>query len=177
MKSRLPPLPFYVLDRGAAARLTEAMKALLRGLVFLAALALASWALAQEISFSESTLAIETANGERHRFDVELAVTGKQRSLGLMFRENLAEDAGMLFVYPRPQVITMWMQNTPLPLDMLFIGADNRIVKIVERTIPYSTATISSGQAAKAVLELNGGTADRLGIQAGDRVVSGELDS
>lgn len=153
------------------------MKSLLRGLVFLVALALASWALAQEIDFSEGTLEIETTEGERHRFDVELALSAQQRALGLMFRQELPEDAGMLFVYPRPQVITMWMQNTPLPLDMLFIGADNRIVKIAKRTIPYSTATISSGQAAKAVLELNGGTADRLGIQAGDKVVSGELGS
>lgn len=153
------------------------MKSLLRGSIFLVALAFATWALAQEIDFSEGTLEIETSEGERHRFDVELALTAQQRSLGLMFRQELPEDAGMLFVYPRPQVITMWMQNTPLPLDMLFIGADNRIVKIARRTIPYSTATISSGQAAKAVLELNGGTADRLGIQAGDKVVSGELGS
>lgn len=153
------------------------MKSLLRGSIFLVALALATWALAQEIDFPEGTLEIETSEGERHRFDVELALTAQQRSLGLMFRQELPEDAGMLFVYPRPQVITMWMKNTPLPLDMLFIGADNRIVKIARRTIPYSTATISSGQAAKAVLELNGGTADRLGIQAGDKVVSGELGS
>lgn len=131
----------------------------------------------QEVSFSEGTLEIETSGGERHHFDVELAVTAQQRSLGLMFRKDLAPDAGMLFIYPRPQVITMWMQNTPLPLDMIFIGQDNRIARIVERTIPYSTATISSGQVVKAVLEVNGGTADRLGLQVGDKVINQELGS
>ena len=153
------------------------MKKLIRGFLFLVALSAASWALAQEVSFSESTLEIETSDGERHHFDVELAVTAQQRALGLMFRKDLASDAGMLFIYPRPQVITMWMQNTPLPLDMIFIGQDNRIAKIVERTIPYSTNTISSGQTAKAVLEVNGGTADRLGLQVGDQIVSGDLGS
>ena len=153
------------------------MKNLIRGFLFLAVLSAASWALAQEISFSESTLEIETSDGERHHFDVELAITAQQRALGLMFRKDLAPDAGMLFIYPRPQVITMWMQNTPLPLDMIFIGQDNRIGKIVERTIPYSTNTISSGQTMKAVLEVNGGTADRLGLQVGDQIVSGDLGS
>ncbi|MEX0924228.1 MAG: DUF192 domain-containing protein [Rhodovibrionaceae bacterium] len=153
------------------------MKKLSRAVILLFAIALAGVALAQEISFSESTLEIETAEGERHRFDIELAVTAQQRSLGLMFRKDLAADAGMLFIYPRPQVITMWMQNTPLPLDMIFIGQDNRIAKIVERTIPYSTATISSGQTVKAVLEVNGGAAERLGFEVGDRVINRELGS
>ena len=153
------------------------MKNLLSGLFLLVTLTLAGWAHGQEISFSESTLEIETADGERHRFDVELAVTVQQRSLGLMFRKDLAPDAGMLFVYPRPQIITMWMQNTPLPLDMIFIGQDNRIEKIVERTIPYSTNTISSGHTVKAVLEVNGGIADRLGLAVGDRIISRDLGS
>lgn len=153
------------------------MKKLLRGLFFIVTLTATTWALAQEISFSEGTLEIETANGERHHFDVELAITVQQRALGLMFRNDLAQDAGMLFIYPRPQVITMWMQNTPLPLDMIFIGQDNRIEKIVERTIPYSTNTISSGHTVKAVLEVNGGTAARLGLSEGDRVISRDLGS
>ena len=153
------------------------MRLLLHSLVLIFATAYASLAPAQEISFSESSLEIESASEVRHHFDVELAITVQQRALGLMFRQDLAPDAGMLFIYPRPQVITMWMQNTPLPLDMIFIGQDNRIAKIVERTIPYSTTTISSGQTVKAVLELNGGTAQRLDLRVGDRIISRDLGS
>ena len=151
------------------------MRKLLPVVPFFLILCLGASAVAQEISFSESELEIETSGGKRHHFDVELAVTVQQRALGLMFRKDLAPDAGMLFIYPRPQIITMWMQNTPLPLDMIFIGQDNRIEKIVERTIPYSTNTISSGHTVKAVLEVNGGTASRLGFQVGDKVISRDL--
>ncbi|HYD99835.1 MAG TPA: DUF192 domain-containing protein [Alphaproteobacteria bacterium] len=122
-----------------------------------------------------SPLAIETAGGARHDFAVELALTPQEQARGLMFRESMPADRGMLFVWPQPRVLTMWMQNTLIPLDMLFIGADGRIVRIAERTVPMSQATISSEKPAVAVLELNGGTAARLGIKPGDRVLSEAL--
>jgi uncharacterized protein len=114
-------------------------------------------------------LVIETADGLR-TFMVEVATTPGERARGLMFREQLAPDAGMLFVYAQDQPVSMWMKNTLIPLDMLFVARDGRILKIVERTVPLSTAVIASDGSVAAVLELNGGTADRLGLRPGDRV-------
>lgn len=121
------------------------------------------------VTFPKSKLTIVTAKGS-HKFDIELAVSKAQQSQGLMYRPNMAADAGMLFDYKRPQKITMWMKNTRIPLDMLFIGTDGRIVNIVERTIPHSVSTVSSKGKVQAVLEVNSGTASRLGIKPGDRV-------
>src|SRR3546814_13522615 len=86
-----------------------------------------------------------------------------------MYRDHLAADAGMLFVYSQPRRVSMWMKNTLIPLDMLFIAPDGRIESIVKRAVPHSLATISSRGKVRAVLELNGGTVDRLGIRPGDR--------
>ncbi|MBO21185.1 MAG: hypothetical protein CMM26_02205 [Rhodospirillaceae bacterium] len=123
-----------------------------------------------DVEFSRSSLAIETSDGT-HAFDVEVAATDRQRARGLMFRTEMAPDAGMIFLYRQDRVLTMWMANTYLPLDMLFIAADGRIVHIAEETIPLSRATISSRRRARAVLELNAGTVKRLNIHVGDRVV------
>lgn len=123
-----------------------------------------------DVKFDRSTLKIETADAV-HSFEIEIATNDEQRARGLMFRNEMAADAGMLFLYRRDRVLTMWMANTYLPLDMLFIGSDGRIVRIAENTIPLSRTTISSRNRARAVLELNAGTARRLGINAGDRVV------
>jgi hypothetical protein len=120
--------------------------------------------------FERETLSIETSGGERHRFEVELALTNAQHAQGLMYRRSLAEDAGMLFLYRGAGTVSMWMKNTTIPLDMMFIAPDGRIVDIAERTVPYSLETVSSRYAASAVLEVNGGTVARLGIQPGDRV-------
>jgi uncharacterized membrane protein (UPF0127 family) len=116
-----------------------------------------------------SPLSIVTAT-EEHRFTVEIAATESHRSRGLMYRRSMAPDAGMLFDYHQPQVVAMWMANTFIPLDMLFIAADGRIVNIAERTVPQSRMPIPSAEPVQAVLELNGGTVDRLGIKPGDRV-------
>ncbi len=124
--------------------------------------------------FPIGTLTIESSGGE-HRFTIETATNVRQQSQGLMFRRHLPKDAGMLFVYRRPTEIAMWMRNTYIPLDMLFIREGGRIGKIAERTVPLSDATISSGGAVIAVLELNGGTSERLGIKVGDRVRSPAL--
>ncbi len=128
-------------------------------------------ALAAAAAFAQATsrLAIEGERG-RHTFTVEVAATDETRQVGLMFRKSLAADAGMLFDYQTPQPVAMWMKNTLIPLDMLFIGADHRIVRIAERTVPHSLATIDSGGPVRAVLELNAGTAARLGIKVGDLV-------
>ena len=120
--------------------------------------------------FERDVLSIETADGRRHPFEIELAVTGEQHAQGLMYRRSLAEDSGMLFLYRGAGMLSMWMKNTQVPLDMMFIAPDGRIVDITERTVPYSLETVSSRFAASAVLEVNGGTVARLGIQPGDRV-------
>ena len=122
------------------------------------------------IAFEKSELTIETAAGGQHRFTVEVAESMNQRARGLMFRESLAPEAGMLFVYPGEQEIRMWMKNTLIPLDMLFVASDGRIVSIAENTVPLSEEVISSGAAVQGVIELAAGTAQRLGIEPGDRV-------
>ena len=113
---------------------------------------------------------------EKHEFRVEIARTERQQSRGLMYRRQLPADAGMLFVYKPPVRAAMWMKNTFIPLDMLFIGNGNRIVKIAERTMPLSHKIISSPVPVRGVLEVNAGTASRLGIRTGDRVVSVALE-
>ena len=118
-----------------------------------------------------SPLVIRTADGGEHRFTVELASTPEERAQGLMFRKALAPDAGMLFDFKELGPVAMWMKNTVIPLDMLFIGRDGRIVRIAERTVPLSLTPIPSGEPVLAVLELNSGTAARLGVRPGDRVV------
>ena len=120
-------------------------------------------------TFEKSSLVIETSAGPRH-FDVELARTPAQEEQGLMYREHLDPDAGMLFVFDDTEPRSFWMKNTLIPLDMLFIAADGRIVDIHERAIPLSEDIIPSQVPARAVLELNGGTVTRLGIKVGDLV-------
>ena len=121
------------------------------------------------IAFGRAEVRIETAAGAR-LFDAELAETPAQRARGLMFRPALAPGAGMLFLFPRRERPTMWMANTWLPLDMLFVAADGRIVDIVANAVPRSRLAISSPHPARMVLELAGGTARRLGIAPGDRL-------
>lgn len=142
-------------------------------LAFAAALALAAFvqdARANEIRFERSELTIATAQGE-HRFRVELALKPEQRERGLQHRPFLAENAGMLFVFDQAGTISMWMLNTLIPLDMIFIGANGRIANIAERTRPKSLDTIPSAGPVLAVLEVLGGTSARLGIRPGDRVI------
>ncbi|MEX2455613.1 MAG: DUF192 domain-containing protein [Rhodospirillaceae bacterium] len=128
------------------------------------------------VRFERAPLTIRS--GDRiHEFDVELALSERQQTQGLMYRRQLAPDGGMLFVYRQEGQISMWMKNTYIPLDMLFIGRDGKILKIAERTVPMSEAIVSSGGPAKAVLELNAGTASRLGLKPGDLVVSAALGS
>lgn len=130
----------------------------------------AAWAAAQQAPRSDlGTLEIATRNGVRV-FSVEMAVTDEQRSRGLMYRKELPEDHGMLFEFTPEQEVTMWMKNTYVSLDMIFIRKDGRVHRIVERTEPLSTRVISSGGPVHAVFEVVAGTAKKLGIGPGDRV-------
>ncbi len=114
-------------------------------------------------------LTIVTKAGPK-RFNVEVMRDDAGRSRGLMFRRHMAADHGMLFDFEREEPVTMWMKNTYLPLDMVFIRPDGTISRIAADTEPLSTAIIPSGSPVSAVLELNAGTAAKLGIQAGDRI-------
>ena len=115
------------------------------------------------------SLEIVTKSGV-HVFSVEVAKTDEERATGLMYRKELAEGRGMLFDFSPEQPVSMWMKNTFIPLDMIFIRSDGRILRIAENTEPHSEKIISSGGLAKGVLEVIGGTARKYGIQAGDRV-------
>ena len=114
-------------------------------------------------------LEIATKNGVQV-FQVELADTDEERARGLMYRREVPEGYGMLFDFKKDQEVTMWMENTYVSLDMLFIRSDGRIARIAENTEPLSRRIVSSGGPVRAVLELVGGSARRLGIAAGDRV-------
>ncbi len=122
-----------------------------------------------EAQMQRETLTLVTASGER-KIDIEVARTPDEQAKGLMFRTELGDTNGMLFPYSPPRELTMWMKNTYIPLDMVFIRPDGVVHRIEMRTEPLSEAIISSGAPAAAVLELAGGAAERLGIKPGDRV-------
>ena len=115
-------------------------------------------------------LAIETADGGTLKFDVEVMRTDADRMRGLMFRRDLPPDRGMLFEFPGKEPIQMWMKNTYLPLDMIFFR-DGRVLSIAENTEPLSERIISSAGNATQVIEVNAGTAQRLKIKVGDRLI------
>jgi uncharacterized membrane protein (UPF0127 family) len=115
------------------------------------------------------TLKLITARGTQV-IDVEVTETPAERAQGLMFRTRLADNAGMLFFYETPQEITMWMRNTYIPLDMVFIRADGVVHRIEARTEPLSENIVASRGDVTACLELAGGAAERLGLKPGDRV-------
>ena len=145
------------------------------------ALPLRIWALAAALAVGgafaparaagESTLEIISKNGV-HAFAVELATNDEERARGLMFRKELPEGRGMLFDFVREQPVAFWMRNTYVPLDMIFIRADGRILRIAENAEPLSERLIPSGGPVRAVLEVVAGTARKLGIAPGDRVES-----
>lgn len=134
-------------------------------------IALAPGAVAAQDAASGPTepLSIVTRGG-RHNFAVEVMRTDADRSRGLMYRRTMAPDHGMLFDFAATAPVAMWMKNTYLPLDMLFIRPDGSIAKIAADTEPLSTKVIPSNEPVLSVLELNAGTAARLKIHPGDRV-------
>jgi hypothetical protein len=110
-------------------------------------------------------------DGTRHVFNVEMALTPEQQTVGLMFRPSVPEDGGMLFDWGTPRESAMWMRNTIASLDMIFINADGTIRRIAERTVPLSLASIESRGPVRATLEVAAGMAERLNIRPGDRVL------
>ena len=110
------------------------------------------------------------SGGRTHRFVVEVARTPEQQATGMMNRQSVAPDRGMLFPYSPPQPVAFWMKNTLIPLDMIFIGEDGRISRIAENAVPMSLDVVPSVEPVVAVLELGGGRAAALGLKPGDRV-------
>lgn len=121
-------------------------------------------------SFPRSELTIHGQDGRVHRFQVEVADTDERRAWGLMHRDSMPPDHGMIFDFKRDQPVAMWMRNTRIPLDMLFIDREGRVVKIHARAVPFDETSIHSDLPVRGVLELNGGTAARLGLKPGDVV-------
>ena len=115
------------------------------------------------------------AGGSAYKFEVEVVSTPADRERGLMFRKSMASNAGMLFVYPNEGPVSFWMKNTLIPLDMLFLKADGSIAHIAHNAVPLDETPIDSGAPVTAVLEVNGGTANALGIKEGDRIESAAL--
>jgi uncharacterized protein len=114
-------------------------------------------------------LTVRTASGE-HRFQVEVARTDEQRARGLMFRRYMPPDRGMLFDFKVEQPVMMWMRNTYIPLDMIFISRDGRVINVAENTEPMSERTIASAAPAFAVLEVNAGVSRKIGLKPGDQI-------
>jgi uncharacterized protein len=120
-------------------------------------------------------LTIETAEGPR-AFEIEIADTPEARATGLMYRRSLDPEHGMLFDFGSDRPVSMWMRNTYISLDMLFIGSDGEVKNIAKRTTPLSERTLESAVPVRYVLEINGGLSDELGIAPGDRVSSPALE-
>ncbi len=125
-------------------------------------------------SLPKESLSIVSASG-KHVFGVEVARTPRQQQVGEMFRTQVPADGGMLFPWGAPQQSDMWMENTLVPLDIVFIGPDQRVQAIVENAVPQSLAHISSHGPALATLELAGGVTAKLGIMVGDKVEAASL--
>lgn len=125
---------------------------------------------AEPPQFERGALTITTADGRKVDLDVEWAITAEQRQHGLMFRESLGDREGMIFDFGTVREVTMWMKNTPLSLDMVFIEEDGRISRIASRTTPYSEAIVASRSPVRYVLEIRGGQATALGVAEGDRI-------
>jgi len=129
---------------------------------------------AQEINFEKSIVTIKT-NSDEYIFNVEIAKTNEQRSLGLMNRKILNQNDGMIFIYPNSQIVKMWMKNTYIPLDMIFIKENGEIDTIIKMTKPLELKPIGPNKSVKAVLEINGGLTTYLNIKKGDKVISKEI--
>lgn len=135
----------------------------------LALVALFSMLASPAAALPRSELLVETASSQ-FRFEVEIADDATERAEGLMYRETMADNAGMLFLYPEPQQVQFWMKNTPMSLDIVFVRADGTIARIAERTTPFSEDMIPSGEKVRAVLEVKAGMMHQLGVRVGDRL-------
>jgi hypothetical protein len=138
----------------------------------LAALLVFAWppnAGPEAATLARRPLTFITANGKR-TITVEVADTEQARVTGLMFRRSMGDDEGMIFIFPKDDVLTMWMKNTYIPLDMIFVRNNGVIHRVETDTEPLSEDVISSGDKVRAVIELKAGNAERLGLKPGDKV-------
>jgi uncharacterized membrane protein (UPF0127 family) len=135
----------------------------------IASVVLASCAAFAQQPLPVETIRIDTASGPQS-FHVEIAADRASQERGLMFRDRMAADAGMLFDFHQDVQLAFWMKNTEIPLDMVFIRADGTVSSIEPNAVPYSTDPIPSAEPVRAVLEINGGRAYALGIKPGDHV-------
>jgi hypothetical protein len=119
---------------------------------------------------AQPKVTVITKSGREVAFQVEVADTPAKRTMGLQYRKELGSDRGMIFLFPSEAPQSFWMKNTPIPLDMIFINRERKIVGIVEQTVPFSLDSRSVGVPSQFVLEINGGLAKRHGLQAGDSV-------
>jgi len=119
---------------------------------------------------AEPKVTITTKDGRNVSFVVEIADTPSKREMGLQYRRDLQADRGMIFIFPAESQQSFWMKNTPLPLDMIFISRERKIVGIVEQTVPFSLDARSVSAPSQYVLEINGGLTQDHGIRAGDAV-------
>lgn len=124
-----------------------------------------------DVVFERGQLTFETATGNRITLEVEWALTAEQRARGLMERPVLPDRTGMLFEFGESRMVTMWMANTPESLDMIFVDETGRIVRLAERTTPFSEAIVSSGEPVRYVLEIRGGHAAELGLDPTARLI------
>lgn len=127
-------------------------------------------AFADGVVVAADRLQLVTASGPVG-FTVEIADTDASRAQGLMWRRDMAPDHGMLFDFRREEPVWFWMKNTPLSLDMIFVKADGRVLSIARGTVPFSEATVPSGGPVRFVFEVVAGTADRIGLKPGDRMI------
>lgn len=129
-----------------------------------------SWLLELSACRHVPRVIISTKGGKEIAVRVEVADTPAKRTLGLQYRSELNEDQGMLFLFPSEEVQSFWMKNTPIPLDMIFISGQQRIVGIIHQAVPFSTASLSVSAPSQFVLEIKGGLSRRNGIEVGDQV-------
>jgi hypothetical protein len=130
--------------------------------VLFIALAIGRGAAAESLEFVTATGA--------HRFEIEVARTDREREVGLMYRRSMPRNHGMLFMFPSEQPVSMWMKNTYIPLDMVFVSRKGRVTSVARDAVPMSEAIIPSGPPAFAVIELNAGAARAMGLDVGDQV-------
>lgn len=141
-----------------------------RALVMTGILLAAATSNAADVAFESTPLTIETTDGRKHAFTMELALDSDQRAHGLMFRREMPADHGMLFDFGQTRQVMMWMKNTFLPLDMLFVSKDGKVETVHENAVPHSEAIIDSRVPVAYVVELNAGTAKILSITPGARI-------
>jgi len=121
--------------------------------------------------FAHASMVIQRADGQSFPFSVEVAETPEQERYGLMFRHSLPDDAGMIFIYSPDQPVSMWMKNTYIPLDMLFVRHDGLIVKIITHAEPFDLTPLPSDEPVRGVIELTAGAVARDSLKTGDKVL------